>query len=134
MTKPTMGSGIRTTKQRQLILDIIRRRQGHLTADEIFQSAKLEQPNISLGTVYRNLELLSQIGILTKAVFVDGKARYELAASHHHHLICLSCGGTVDLPLCPIDETVAAFITANKFKVCHHHFEIYGYCAQCINK
>ncbi|KYZ77810.1 hypothetical protein AXX12_17260 [Anaerosporomusa subterranea] len=123
---------VRTTKQRQAILQVIRSSRAHLTADDIFQQVKKSQPNISLGTVYRNLELLTQAGSLSKAVFSDGKARFEFTGAHHHHLICLSCGSTVDIPVCPVGEEVTAFMKSSNFQPCHHHFEVYGYCAQCV--
>jgi Fe2+ or Zn2+ uptake regulation protein len=126
------NSRVRTTKQRQAILQVIRSSRAHLTADDIFQQVKKSQPNISLGTVYRNLELLTQAGSLSKAVFSDGKARFEFAGGHHHHLICLSCGAAVDIPVCPVGEELTAFMQNSNFQACHHHFEVYGYCAQCV--
>lgn len=123
---------VRTTKQRQAILQVIRSSRAHLTADDIFQQVKKSQPNISLGTVYRNLDLLTQSGSLSKAVFSDGKARFEFTGEHHHHLICLSCGSAVDIPVCPVGEEVTAFMKNSNFQACHHHFEVYGYCAQCV--
>ena len=125
-------SHVRTTKQRQAILQAIRTSQAHLTADDIFQQVKKTQPNISLGTVYRNLELLTNSGELSKAVFSDGKARFEFAGAHHHHLICLSCGSTVDVPVCPVGQELTEFMRESNFLACHHHFEVYGYCAKCV--
>ena len=131
MDSPRQGK-VRSTKQRQAILQVIRGSKAHLTADDVFQEVKLQQPNISLGTVYRNLELLTQAGTLSKAVFSDGKSRFEFAGEHHHHLICLSCGSTVDIPVCPVGEEVMSFMRESNFQPCHHHFEVYGYCARCV--
>ncbi|MDU4962177.1 MAG: transcriptional repressor [Sporomusaceae bacterium] len=122
---------VRVTKQRQAILRVISDSRGHLTADDIFQEVRRLQPNISLGTIYRNLELLTQAGDLAKSVFSDGKARFEFAGGHHHHLICLGCGCAVDIPVCPVGSEVTEFIARQNFQACHHHFEIYGYCALC---
>ena len=124
------GKG-RTTKQRQAILQVVSNSRIHLTADDVFQEVKKTQPNISLGTVYRNLDLLTQAGTLEKAVFSDGKSRFEFAGEHHHHLICLNCGMTVDIPVCPVGEEILSFMRETNFQACHHHFEVYGYCAQC---
>lgn len=125
-------SKARTTKQRQAILAVIKDCRPHLTADDVFQRVKTSQPNISLGTVYRNLELLTQAEVLSKAVFSDGKARYEFAGAHHHHLICLTCGTAIDIPLCPVGDELKAFIHASQFQACAHHFEVYGYCLECV--
>lgn len=127
-------SGVRSTKQRQAILDVIRNFRPHLTADDVFQEVKKLQPNISLGTVYRNLELLTNSNVLAKAVFSDGKARFEFAGEHHHHLICLSCGQAVDIPICPVGAELARFMDEKQFQPCHHHFEVYGYCTNCNEK
>lgn len=125
-------SKVRSTKQRQAILQVIRSSKAHLTADDVFQEVKRQQPNISLGTVYRNLELLTQAGTLSKALFSDGKSRFEFAGQHHHHLICLNCGSAVDIPVCPVGEELMSFMRASNFQPCHHHFEVYGYCARCV--
>lgn len=127
--------GIRSTKQRQAILDCIRQSRTHMTADDIYQKVRESQPNISLGTVYRNLDVLTNSGILAKTVFSDGKARFEFACGdHHHHLVCIGCGDAVDIPVCPVAGELANFIETQQFQASHHHFEIYGYCAGCSKK
>ncbi|NPV27395.1 MAG: transcriptional repressor [Firmicutes bacterium] len=124
--------GTRSTRQRRAILDLLKQEKIHLAAEEIYQAVRQTQPNISLGTVYRNLEVLTELGLLSKVVFTDGKSRYELAErGHHHHLICLGCGDTVDIPDCPVDKTIDCFMRDKKFRPARHHFEVYGYCAKC---
>ena len=126
------GKTLRNSKQRQSILEILTRQHVHLSAEEIYQAVKLLHPSISLGTVYRNLELLTEIGTIYRASFADGRARYEIASpGHHHHLVCLKCGKIEDIMECPMAKEFETFIENRDFKPLLHYFEIYGYCAKC---
>src|SRR5665647_3175627 len=84
------GKTMRNSKQRQAILETLTKQQSHMSAEEIYQTVKMLQPTISLGTVYRNLEVLSETGKTYRTSFADGKARYELAVKGHHHHLVLS--------------------------------------------
>lgn len=86
------------TKQRALILRLIRESGGHLTADEIYQRAKAEMPGIALATVYNNLIRLSEEGEIKKITFRDRTDRYDKSDIPHIHLICDSCGKVCDHP------------------------------------
>lgn len=123
---------LRSSKQRQSILDALRQKQSHLSAEEIYQTVKPLHPSISLGTVYRNLEILTEIGQIDRANFADGKARYELASSgHHHHLVCLKCGEIENISACPMAKNIEAFMEKRDFQPLRHYFEIYGHCTKC---
>jgi Fur family ferric uptake transcriptional regulator len=123
---------IRTSKQRQLILDVFTNNNAHLSAEEVYQSVKIIRPNISLGTVYRNLEVLVNLGLINRSTFADGKSRYELAnGEHHHHLVCIKCGHIEDMHECPMARNIELFIENQDFKPIHHYFEVYGYCSNC---
>jgi Fe2+ or Zn2+ uptake regulation protein len=88
----------RSTKQKRAILEIFDQQNSHLAAEEVYQLVRAMLPKISLGTVYRNLETLSQQGELLKTVFPDGKARYEGAKNtHHHHMVCMGCSNVIDI-------------------------------------
>lgn len=86
------------TKQRALILRLIRESGGHLTADEIYQRAKAEMPGIALATVYNNLIRLSEEGEIKKITFRDRTDRYDKSSVPHIHLICDHCGAVCDHP------------------------------------
>jgi len=129
------GKTLRSSKQRQSILDILTQQHAHLSAEEIYQSVKLLHPSISLGTVYRNLEILTEIGAVYRASFADGKARYEMASpGHHHHLVCLKCGNIEDIMECPMAKDIESFMENRDFQPLRHYFEIYGHCAKCKQK
>ncbi|MBQ6823654.1 MAG: transcriptional repressor [Clostridia bacterium] len=86
------------TKQRALILKLIRESGGHMTADQIYQAAKKELPGIALATVYNNLIRLSEEGEIKKITFRDRTDRYDKSSIPHIHLVCDVCGGVCDHP------------------------------------
>lgn len=123
---------IRSSKQRQCILDVIKHKKTHLSAEEIYQYVRELYPGISLGTVYRNLDILTEIGLISRATFADGKSRFEVAGEgHHHHLICIKCGEIEDMPECPMARDIQKYIEDKNFAPVQHYFEVYGYCTNC---
>ena len=125
----------RSTLQKQAILDVLRSSRKMATAEEVYGRVREKYPNVSLGTVYRNLQNYSQQGLVRRTLLTDGKARFELAGNiHHHHLICLTCGETAEVPWCPVGPEVTAFMKESDFLPVSHQFEVYGYCRQCRSK
>ncbi|RNC29831.1 MAG: Peroxide-responsive repressor PerR [Candidatus Dichloromethanomonas elyunquensis] len=125
----------RSTKQRRAILELFNRQEKHLAAEEVHQLVRFQLPKISLGTVYRNLEALSEQGDLQKTVFPDGKARFEGAKhEHHHHMVCLGCSNIVDISLCPVRPEMKDLLNAEEFEAVYHRFEVFGYCRDCREK
>lgn len=122
--------GYKMTPQRKLILEIIEN-QDHLSAEEIFDEVKQHQPNVSFGTVYRNLGILCQLGLVEQLDFKDGRYRFEMSEKHHHHLICLDCGTAIEVPACPFNTAVKTAAAANGFQIKNHSFEVFGYCRAC---
>lgn len=88
---------MRYSRQRELIIDIIKNRKDHPTADAIYNTARAREPNISLGTVYRNLKLLSDEGVIITLETEDKKIHYDGDLSRHSHFICEDCGKIIDL-------------------------------------
>lgn len=87
------------TRQRALILDIMRNDPGHLTADEIFARAKMKIPSIARGTVYRNLKLMEQDREIARLEMPSGPDRYDKTSNPHGHLYCDGCGDLKDVPV-----------------------------------
>lgn len=123
--------GFKCTPQRKLLLDILFQETGHLSAEEIYEKIKVSQPNVSFGTVYRNLSLLAELGIINQLDFKDGRSRFEISSGHHHHLVCLGCGTAIDMPACPFSKLIHETADANNFSIKNHNFEVYGYCEGC---
>ena len=135
-------SGYRFTESRTLIFNILFKTDKHLSADEIFSKIKVKYPGIGLATVYRNLEILQKLNIITKFDFGENLARYELTEdfskkTHHHHLICKNCNSIFDYYDFIDDEVDLIKKLENKlsekykFKINNHRIEFYGLCDQC---
>lgn len=125
------------TPQRQLVAQVLLTNTGeHLSAEEIYQSVKDLNPEIGLATVYRTLELLSELEILQKIDFGDGRARYEFReeAHHHHHLICTTCGKVEEFGEDLLDSLEAQVSQQSGFRVTDHQVKFYGYCKDCQEK
>jgi len=120
----------RTTWQRELIQDILRRSEGHLDADEIYQKARQKSPSISLSTVYRNLRVFKRMGLVEQHQF-GSRYFYETTRVTHHHLVCLSCGRVFEFK-CPSTEHLKSRIKKEEgFKVTEADVRLAGYCPDC---
>lgn len=122
------------TPQRQDVVRVLLNHPDkHLSAEEVYNLVKANNPEIGLATVYRTLELLSELAILQKIDFGDGRSRYEFAdeAHRHHHLVCLNCGAVEELDedlLEPLENLVAERFG---FHVTDHQVTFYGLCRAC---
>lgn len=138
MTKDTLINqlrerGLKVTPQRRAILEALAELEQSATAQEVWDRVRRSFPDMSLDTVYRNLNMLTDIGVIGIVNMRGGEAsRFELERGrHHHHLICLKCGNTVCLEFCPIDEHDVAAAEQHGYKVVGHAVEWYGYCPGC---
>ncbi|MEE9520449.1 MAG: transcriptional repressor [Dehalococcoidales bacterium] len=126
-------AGARMTRQRALILEIIRRR--HLDADEIYRQAKKKQARLSLSTVYRTLRRLKELGLIEELHFDETHHHYEVKTSaEHHHLVCLGCGKVVEFE-CLVSPKMKENIGREKgFEVTGAEVRMTGYCSECRQK
>ncbi len=135
--------GWRMTLPRQAIIDILNSNKKHLSAEDIYFILHKKYPGIGLTTVYRTLELLYQMGVVTKFDVGDKRARYELTENiskkHHHHLICTKCSAIIDYDDF-LNEERKLFKEMELELSKKHHFQIhshqanfYGLCNQCQN-
>lgn len=135
MNTAPKSPGTRLTLQKQAILEALQTSRCLLTAEEVHGRVREKYPNVSLGTVYRNLQTYSRQGLVRRTLLTDGKARFELAGNgHHHHLICLACGKTSEVPWCPVGPEISSFMLELDFTPVSHQFEVYGYCRECRSK
>ncbi len=124
--------GYKLTEQRRLIIEVFNDSPGHYTAQEIFDLVKEKSKSINFSTIYRNLELLSILGIINKLYIESGINHYELCGQvHHHHIICKRCGETREIDICPCEVIGEEQLKSMGFKITDHKFEIYGYCSKC---
>ncbi len=135
------GQIFRWTLTRQAILDLLRRTSEHMSAKEIYYFLLEKYPGIGLSTVYRTLDLLSQMGLINKMDIGEGQSRYEYRTgeerSHHHHLICKKCGKIIDYDdfvdeeMKLVKEEAKSIKRKYKFIVQDHNIEFYGLCKDC---
>ena len=137
------GGGYRLTIPRQVILNVLSTNPGHLSTEDIYLAVHKTYPAVGLTTVYRTLDLLTQMGLVSKFDFGDGRSRYELAAGpnikHHHHLVCTNCGRVIDYTLFTNKETELLTQTEDalskkyNFKINSHQIHFLGLCEKCQN-
>ena len=95
---------LKHSKQREMIKDFLMSRHDHPTADVVYMNVRQQNPNISLGTVYRNLTLLADIGEIQRLRLGDGVDHFDADTSPHYHFVCSDCGSVIDLKMKSIDN------------------------------
>lgn len=124
------------TPQRQTVLQVFLNGENtHLSAEDVHQILRRQSIEIGLATVYRSLELLSDMEILQKNDFGDGRSRYEInrleEKHHHHHLICLECGMVKEFEEDLLEELEDVISRKSTFHIVDHQVKFYGYCQEC---
>ena len=124
--------GYRLTPQRLMVVSAIESSEDHISADEVYSQVVTRYPNVNISTVYRTLELLTRLGLVTETDLGGGRVRYHPAnKGHHHHLICQECGAMIDLDeslLKPLEE---ALLLEHNFIADLRHLAIQGRCVKC---
>ena len=122
------------SKKRDAILQVIRSTDCHPSAEWIYNQVKPIHPDISLGTVYRNLALFEQSGEVVAVATVDGQKRYDATADTHTHFICECCNSVIDVDTPqPFAEMYKALKKEHGFKADYHSLTFYGKCDKCQN-
>lgn len=130
------AASYKLTPQREATVKVLlENEEDHLSAEDVYLLVKEKAPEIGLATVYRTLELLSELKVIHKINFGDGVARYEFRAEnqkhHHHHLICVQCG-TVDEIEDDLLESVEKLVEQDfRFKITDHRLTFHGICHRC---
>jgi Fur family ferric uptake transcriptional regulator len=125
------GLNFRITPQRRVILEELKMADSHLTADEVYKMVRARLPRISLGTVYRNLEILSRLGMIQKLELGGMRKRFDGNTQDHYHLRCLRCGRIEDAPMEPQTVLEASVETLTDYKILGHRLEFIGLCFMC---
>lgn len=125
--------GLKSTRQRTLIVETFFGSEGHLSVEELWDKVRGTDARVSVATVYRTMKLLSDSGLAHARNFGDGQTRYEAAVGRHHHdhLICTSCGTIVEFENDRIEAMQDAVARRHGFKVTSHKMELYGLCKNC---
>ena len=125
--------GVKSTRHRYAILELLEQSASPLTAEELFILLKEKTASINLSTVYRTLDTFASKNLVIKSNRVDdGKVRYELNQHEHkHHLFCVGCHKLIAIEECPLGELQQILKRKIDFEVTGHSLEIYGYCHNC---
>ena len=121
----------RATKQRAAILKTLRNTRSHPTADQIYDAVRQQIPNISKGTVYRNLQVLCEDGAISELNLIGSLSRYEEKQSRHYHFRCEQCGRVYDLDEPVKTEINKRIAQRTGFKISSHRMEFRGLCKAC---
>jgi Fur family peroxide stress response transcriptional regulator len=122
-------AGQRYSRQREEILRVVQTTDTHPTADWVYEQVRKILPHVSLGTVYRNLNLLADEGLIQRVILDDGIVRFDGNTNDHHHFICTKTGKIYDVMLPLGDELLAKFnaeMNKHHFKATHFKIEFYG--------
>lgn len=122
---------IKYSRQRQEIKNFLMSRKDHPTADVVYMNVRQQYPNISLGTVYRNLTLLADMGEITRLHLGDGVDHFDADTSPHYHFVCSKCGQVMDLHMNNIDSIVDIAGMNFNGEIQGHITYFYGICGNC---
>jgi Fur family ferric uptake transcriptional regulator len=122
------------TRQRRVILEELRKVQSHPSADELYEMVRRRLPRISLGTVYRNLDLMDRDGLIRKLELGGSQKRFDGDISGHYHKRCVSCGRVDDARVEKITAIEDAVKDVTDYEIIEHRLEFIGLCPQCAGK
>ncbi len=122
---------LRMTRQRKVILEELRKLNTHPSADEIYEVVRHRLPRISLGTVYRNLEVLSELGEIQKLELSGLLKRFDWNTKKHYHIRCVRCSRVDDAPIAPLNQLDNELYGATVFEIIGHNLEFTGLCPEC---
>ena len=124
--------GYRLTPQRMMVLAAIEGSDDHISAEEIYAQVITKYPHVNISTVYRTLELLKRLGLVTETDLGGGRVRYHPAdKGHHHHLVCQECGKIIDLDESVLSSLRSTLLREYQFSADLRHLAIFGRCAKC---
>ena len=118
-----------------LVIEALHNADKHISAEELYKQLRNRYPYANISTVYRTLELLKELNLVTEADFGEGRVRYHVAEKgHHHHLVCHSCGKIIDLEESLIHPLEHTLLQKYGFDADLRHLAISGECSRCRTK
>jgi Fur family transcriptional regulator, zinc uptake regulator len=130
MLDSMVKKGWRITEQRRRLAELFAKTEGYVSPKDVYEYMREDYPGVSFDTVYRNLRLMSEMGILEQFYFMESGLKFKANCTthHHHHLICVNCEKTVTFDYCPMWNVPGL---PGNFEIINHRFEIYGVCEAC---
>jgi Fur family transcriptional regulator, ferric uptake regulator len=131
--KHIQSQGLKRTAQRDLILDVFLRTEGHVSGEDLYRLVREQDPTVGQTTVYRTLRLLTDAGLAREVRFGDGRAHYEhnYKHPHHDHMICSECGKIIEFYSPELEAIQDAMAVKYKFELTEHLLRMIGVCADC---
>jgi Fur family ferric uptake transcriptional regulator len=126
-----LDSNMRLTSQRQVILEELRKVKSHPTANEVYDMVRKRLPRIGLGTVYRNLDLLAEKGIIKKLEVGGEQKRFDGDTSQHYHIRCMECDRVEDIFIERPEDLEKNAAASCNYQILDHHVQFSGICASC---
>jgi len=123
----------RRSRQRERILELLQSTEAHPTANWLYGKLRKEFPNLSLGTVYRNIGILIEQGLISRIAFGSTFDRLDANMKPHYHFICENCDSIIDLAI-PPRKNLNVWPESLGFQVTRHEIEFYGLCPKCAKK
>ncbi|HEY78543.1 MAG TPA: transcriptional repressor [Dehalococcoidia bacterium] len=124
--------GYRLTPQRLMVLAAIENSDDHVSAEEIYAQVVARYPYVNISTVYRTLELLKELGLVTEIDLGEGRVRYHpVDKGHHHHLVCQKCGAIIDVDESTLARLQDVLLARYNFSASLRHVAIFGTCGKC---
>lgn len=124
-------AGYRLTAPRRAVLQVVEATSEHLDYAEALEQGRAIYPALGRATVYRTLDLLTDLGILRPIHQSDGSVQFARIEDGHHHLICLGCGAAIHFDECPVADLEQALEKRLRFQIQGHLLEFYGLCKEC---
>lgn len=133
VTGTVRESGGRMTRQRAVVLETLAGVNTHPTAAELYEMVRVELPSISPGTVYRNLNVLRDLGYVIELDYGPGAAHYDARVEPHHHARCTQCGRVVDVPGEPVEDVGGLAASLEGWDITGYRLEFLGICPDCVD-
>jgi Fur family transcriptional regulator, peroxide stress response regulator len=127
-------SGVRMTPQRHAILNFLMSSMNHPTADEIYKALETTFPNMSVATVYNNLRVFKDAGLVSELTYGDASSRFDANMTQHYHIICRECGQITDFEYPSLYDVEMRAANSTGYQVDSHRMEMYGICPGCAQE
>lgn len=124
-------TGVRMTPQRHAILAYLYQTDGHPTADDIYKALAGNFPNMSVATVYNNLKVFRETGLVQELTFGDNSSRFEITKDIHYHVLCINCGNIENLEYPCVSDIEVLAQQRTGYKIDCHRVEVLGLCPSC---
>ena len=132
LTRKLREKGYRLTPQRMMVLSAIENSANHISAEEVYAQVVSRYPGVNISTVYRTLELLKRLDMVTETDLGGGRVRYHPAdKGHHHHLVCQECGAMTDLDESLLSDLRSSLLREYGFDTDLRHLAFFGRCSKC---